>query len=65
MQPDRYRLERILALSSGLTTIGIILYLAVRNEPFADENIVVLLRIVLSVAIGGIGATIPGFLRVE
>jgi hypothetical protein len=37
----------------------------IRNQPIADDHLVELLRIILSVAMGVLGATIPGFLHVE
>ena len=57
--------ERVVCV---LTAIGIILligFLAVRNEPFRDPNLVVLVRIILSLAAGIIGGTWTGFIRLE
>jgi hypothetical protein len=36
-----------------------------RNTPFADPNLVVVLRIILSFAAAALGASIPGFLHVS
>ncbi len=36
-----------------------------RKEPFADQNQVVLVRTVLSLAVGVIGAVVPGFLQID
>lgn len=41
------------------------LYLVVRNKPFADPNLVVVLRVLLSVATGVLGAFIPGYFGLE
>jgi hypothetical protein len=40
-------------------------WVVVRNQPFADPNLVVLFRTVLSVAVATLGATIPGFLNLD
>lgn len=56
--------ERIVALVAALCWIGLVGYLVVRNEPL-DPNLVVFVRILLSVFAGVLGATIPGFLNVS
>ena len=57
--------EKIVAVAMAALIIGLVMYLVVRNQPFADPNLVSILRIVLSVAAGILGATIPGFLHVQ
>lgn len=57
--------ERIIAMVAALAVVALIAYLVIRNEPFRDANLVVLTRIILSVAVAIIGATIPGFLGVR
>ena len=57
--------EKVVAVAMAALIVGVVMYLVVRNQPFADPNLVRLLRIVLSVAAGILGATIPGFLDVE
>ena len=57
--------EKIVAVAMAALVIGLVVYLVVRNQPFADPNLVRILRIVLSVAAGILGATIPGFLHVQ
>jgi hypothetical protein len=57
--------ERIVAVSAAVCVFGLIAWVVIRNEPFADDNIVLLLRIIVSVAAAVLGATIPGFLEVE
>src|SRR5207244_1335958 len=50
-----------------ITAVGIIGlsgYLIVRNEPFADANLVVVTRVILSLAVAVLGATVPGFLNI-
>lgn len=57
--------ERIVSSAAVLPIFLLVGWLAIRNDPFADPNLVVLLRIVLSVCAGVLGATIPGFLRLN
>jgi hypothetical protein len=57
--------EKIVAVAMAVLVIGVTLFLVIRNQPFADPNLVRLLRIVLSVAAAIAGATIPGFLDVK
>lgn len=57
--------EKIVAVAMAVLIVGLVIYLVVRNQPFADPNLVRILRIVLSVAAGILGATIPGFLDVK
>jgi hypothetical protein len=57
--------ERILATLTAISIIAVALYLVIRPEPFSEPNKVVIFRIILSLAMGIIGATIPGFLRVS
>ena len=56
--------ERAIAISVSVGIVGLIAYLVIRNQPFADPNLVVVTRAVLSLAIAVLGATIPGFLNV-
>jgi len=67
MSPSKYKpatWERITIIVVGISLIGLIAFLVVRNEPFADPNLVVAARGLLSLAISILGATIPGFLNV-
>lgn len=57
--------ERIVATVCAVSVVLVVLVIVLQKEPFADPNHVVLLRIVLSLAIGIIGAVVPGFLRVD
>ena len=57
--------EKVVATTVAVCSFGIVALLVIRNQPFADPNLVVLLRIVLSVAAAVLGATIPGFLYVN
>jgi hypothetical protein len=41
------------------------LWLVARNEPFRSKDLVLILRIVLSLAVAVLGATIPGFLQLK
>ncbi|MCG5509686.1 hypothetical protein [Ectothiorhodospira lacustris] len=56
--------ERMLGAITALFIVGLVGYLVIRNEPFADQNFVVMLRILLSLAVSVVGAVIPGFLQV-
>jgi tetratricopeptide (TPR) repeat protein len=60
-----FTFERRVALLTGVIVILFVLYLVDRNEAFASSNLAILMRIVLSVAVGIVGATIPGFLNIE
>jgi hypothetical protein len=55
--------EKVLSFAVAIPTFLLVVWLVIRNEPFADPNLVVLLRIILSVTVGVLGATIPGFLK--
>ena len=57
--------EKIVAYAVGIGIVATILFLVVRNEPFQDPNLVVLIRTLLSFATAVLGAIIPGFLRVS
>jgi hypothetical protein len=57
--------ERRIALFTAVGIVVLVAYLVIRNENFANENLVVALRIILSLAVGLIGGTIPGILKVE
>jgi hypothetical protein len=56
--------EKAFVYVSAAVIIIAILIISFRDKPFADKNVVVLLRIVLSLAIAVMGATVPGFLHV-
>jgi internalin A len=57
--------ERILVYISAVLFIGVISFLAIRNQPIADPNLVVLIRTVLSIVVAIFGATVPGMLKVD
>jgi|GEM_PF-6731698 len=56
--------EKITTAGVASGIVGLVGVLVIRNEPIADPNLVVILRIVVSLAIAALGATIPGFLHV-
>jgi len=62
---NEYKFERRVALFVAVAIVGTVLYLVVRNKPFADPNLVIALRIVLSLACGVLGFSIPGFVEVQ
>ena len=62
--PSRH-IEVALAFAFGCVAIGVVLWLAFRSEaPLSDQQFE-LLRIVIALAGGGIGAVLPGLLRVD
>jgi hypothetical protein len=62
---SQFRFERRVALLTSVGLVAVVIFLVVRNQPFADPNLVIVFRIVLSLAVGALGATIPGFLGVS
>jgi hypothetical protein len=64
VQKQAHGLDSILAGLAALAIIGVVLFLAVRNTPIADPNLVVALRTLLSLGAAILGAAIPGFLNV-
>jgi hypothetical protein len=58
-------LERGVVGATSLFIVGLVGYLVIRNEPIADQNMVVMLRILLSLAVSVLGAVIPGFVHVS
>jgi hypothetical protein len=65
---DRYKpglWERVVATTCAMAILVVVFIVVLRKEPFADQNQVVLLRTILSLAVGIIGAVVPGFLQVD
>jgi hypothetical protein len=56
--------EKITVTVAACAVLSLIAWLVIRNAPFNDPNLVVMLRIVLSLAIAALGAAVPGFLGV-
>lgn len=59
------KFERRVALFTGVVIVFFVLFLVYRDQPFSDPDLVVILRITLSLAIAVLGATIPGVLDVK
>lgn len=57
--------EKILAWAIGVVIVGVCCFVVLRNEPFADLNLVVVIRILLALFAGLFGVVVPGLLRVE
>jgi len=57
--------EKVIVYLTGFLFLGVISYLLIRNEPFKDLNLVVILRTVLSLVVATFGATVPGMLNVD
>jgi len=60
-QAPTRRLEMGLAFLFGCVALGIVLWLSFRGQSLSDQQFEIL-RIVLALAGGGVGAVIPGFL---
>jgi hypothetical protein len=56
--------EKVSVFFVALFVLGLIATLVIRNEPFADPNIVVFVRTLLALAVAIFGAVIPGFLHI-
>jgi hypothetical protein len=61
--PELWEKITVVAVSVGIVVL--VGWLVLRNQPFADPNLVVILRIIISLAVAVLGATIPGFLQVD
>jgi hypothetical protein len=48
---------------AALIVVGGSIYSIIRNEPFEDQNLVVITRIIISFSMAILGATVPGFLN--
>lgn len=57
--------ERMLVAVTSVFIVALVAYLVIRNEPIADQNLVVMVRILISLAVSVLGAVIPGFLNVS
>ena len=57
--------ERITVFAAAIIIVALVILLAWRNQALTDPNLVVMVRIVLSLAVAALGATIPGFLNVS
>jgi hypothetical protein len=62
---DRHMLERVATIFAGLFILILTGYLLVRNQPFADQRLFFALRLILSLASGVFGGTVPGFLSIS
>ena len=57
--------ERITTLVLGVALLATGVFLVVRNKQFADPNLVVITRIIISLGVAICGASVPGFLNIE
>jgi len=60
-----HKTERSVAVITGVAIIFFAMFLVLRNEPFASPDLARIMRIILSLGIGILGASIPGFLKVQ
>jgi len=56
--------ERISAVIAAAACLGVLSFLLIRGEPFADPTLAAIARTFMSLAAAIFGASIPGFLRV-
>jgi hypothetical protein len=56
--------EKVIVYITGFLFLAVVSFLLIRNQPIADKNLVVALRIILSMVIAVFGATVPGMLKV-
>lgn len=59
------RTERRIGLVVGIAIIGFVMYLVARNTPFATPDLYQLVRIIISLGIGVVAGTVPGFLGIS
>ena len=52
-------IEKWVGLVAAMLVFALIAFVVIRNAPFADPNIVVLLRVFVAIAAGIFGGTIP------
>ncbi len=57
--------EKIIAWTLTIGIVGLIIFLAIRNEPFQDPNMVIFLRLLLAVALGFWGGLLLGKMEIE
>lgn len=57
--------ERVAVILVAFSIVGLIIYLAIRNEPTRDPNVIAMIRIFISVSVAALAATIPGFLKIH
>jgi hypothetical protein len=57
--------DRAAASLAALVIIGLAAFLLIRNTPIVQPQLFFALRVVLSLAAAILGATIPGFLKLE
>jgi hypothetical protein len=65
MASQQSALERVFSLIAAAAVISLIGFVIVRNEKFADPNLVVMVRVVMALSVAIFGATVPGFLNVS
>jgi small GTP-binding protein len=57
--------EKAVSYATAFLFIATVVFLLVRNQPIADPNLVVALRILLSLMVAIFGASVPGMLKVD
>ena len=62
--PPQKPWEQIASIIAAAVVLFLVVFLVIRNKPFADPNLVILTRIILGLAVSVFGATVPGFLNV-
>lgn len=59
------KIERRVGLLTGVAIIFFVMYLVGRNEEFQSQSLYELIRIVVSLGLGIVAATVPGFMGVQ
>jgi hypothetical protein len=62
-QPQTW--EKVASYITAFLFVGSVVFLLIRNQPIADPNLVVALRVLLSLMVAVLGASIPGMLGVD
>jgi len=60
-----YSFDRVAATVAALVIVGLVVFLLIRNQPIADPRLFFVLRVVLSLGVATLGASIPGFLNLK
>ncbi len=58
-------IERMIAFGAAIACLGVLAYLLVRGEPFADPNLAVIARIFMSLAAAIFGTTVSGIFMIS
>jgi|GEM_PF-3537419 len=57
--------EKIVSYLMAVLIISVVLFLLIRNQPINEPNLVIALRLLLSLMVATLGAAVPGMLNVD